>query len=826
MRRKLPSGTVTLLFTDVESSTKLLHELGANAYARALTAHRRILREAASGHGGLEVNTQGDSFLMAFARATDAVAAAAEAQEALAAGRIRVRMGLHTGTPLARDDDYVGIEVHRGARIAAAAHGGQVILSRETRKLLGERFPIRDLGEHRIKDFSEPVWIFQLGDQAFPPLKTISNTNLPRPASSFVGRSREVGEVIALLQGGARLVTLMGPGGIGKTRVAIEAASELVPQHRNGVFWVPLAPLRDPALVVETIGQTLGAKDSVASYIGDREMLLLLDNFEQVIEAAPDLPTLLESCPNLGVLVTSRERLRVRGEVEYGVLPLAEPEAIDLFCKRARVEPNASVAALCRVLDNLPLALELAAARAPVLSPRQILERVSQRLDLLKGGRDAEARQRTLRATIEWSHDLLSAQEQRLFAALSVFAGGCTIEAAEAVANADLDALQGLVDKSLVRRREERFWMLETIREFAGERLEQSGEADGVRRRHAHHFLGFAEEAQPHLRGSPKEWLNRLQSDHDNFRAALDWLEAKGESQLVLRLTGALFRFWVMRGYPAEGQRRLETALRADESPTAARANALDGAVVVALDLGGDLILARRRAEEALTLHQALGEAWGIAHSGFLLGIVANEADFAKARSTLEEAVRRFRDLGDQHYTSLATMHLAWSYEELGDLERGRALHEENLRISRDSGNKRTEAMSLEALSWHARKAGRMEESLSQLHQAFQIIRDLADRVWIANIVSRFAATLAVGHRPEAAAQLLAKSTALYEEIGSSPPPYVHRRNEQTLTQIHAGLDAEAFAEAWARGRALTLEAALDIAAWSESDHAGHEALD
>jgi predicted ATPase len=813
VQQKLPSGIVTLLFTDVEGSTRLLHELGTDAYARALEEHRRILRQATHRHGGIEVNTQGDSFLMVFTRATDAAAAAADAQEALAAGSILVRMGLHTGEAVVGDNDYVGLVVHRGARIAAAAHGGQVVLSRETGQLLGSSVPIRDLGEHRVKDFAEPVWIFQLGDQVFPPLKTISNTNLPSPASSFVGRQREVGEVVALLQGGARLLTVIGPGGIGKTRLAIEAASELVPEHRSGVFWVSLSALRDPALVAETIGHTLGAKAGVAAHIGDREILLLLDNFEQVVEAAPDLPALLEACPNLRLLVTSRERLRVRGEVDYAVLPLADPEAIDLFCRRARVEPDATVAALCRRLDNLPLALELAAARTQVLSPAQILERISQRLDLLKGGRDAEARQRTLRATIEWSHDLLSAEEQRLFAALSVFAGGGTVEAVEAVTNADLDTLQSIIDKSLVRRREDRLWMLEMIREFATERLEESGEAGEVRRHHAEHFLAFAEEAQPHLRGSPKEWLDRLQQDHDNFRAALDRLESEGESQLVLRLTGALWRFWVMRGNPAEGRRRLEAALGADERPTAARASALDGAAVMAMDLGGDPAASRHWAEEALGLHRVLGEPWGVAHAGFLLGGSANEeGDFTRALPFLEEAVRTFRDLGDEHYTALATMHLAWACEELGDLERGRALTEENLGRARNAGNKRMEAMSLEGLAFHARLEGRVEESLALLRESTQIVRDLSDPVWMSNALSRFAATLAAGGQAEAAAQLLSKSTGLYEEIGSAIPQYVRKRNEETLIRIHAGLDAGAFADAWARGRTLTLEEALNRA--------------
>ena len=343
--------------------------------------------------------------------APEALEAAGEGQEALSVGPIRVRMGVHTGRPHVGREGYVGEDVHLAARIAAAGHGGQVLVSQATRALVDGG--LADLGEHRVKDFSEPVWIFQLGEERFPPLKTISNTNLPRPASSFVGREREVSDVVELLQDGARLVTLSGPGGSGKTRLAIESAAELVPEFRNGVFWIGLAALRDPTLVAESVAQTLGAKDGLAEHIGERELLLLLDNFEQVVEAAPELPSLLESCPNLRLLVTSRELLRVRGEVEYPVAPLAESEALELFCARSRLEPSDDIAELCRRLDNLPLAVELAAARTSVLTPGQILERLAERLDLLKGGRDAEARQRTLRATIEWSHDLLSADEQR-----------------------------------------------------------------------------------------------------------------------------------------------------------------------------------------------------------------------------------------------------------------------------------------------------------------------------------------------------------------------------------------------------------------------------
>src|SRR5438093_3655917 len=677
--RDLPSGTVTFLFTDIEGSTKLLRELGER-YSATLAEHRRVLREACAHHGGVEVRTEGDAFFVVFRSPKKATAAAAEAQAALEAGPVRVRMGVHTGEPVISEGDYVGLDVHLAARVAACGHGGQVVLSADTRALLDDAAPLTDLGEHRLKDFDEPVPLFQLGEARFPPLKTISNTNLPRPASSFVGREREVAEVLSLIRDGARLLTLTGPGGSGKTRLAIEAAAELLPDFKAGVFWAGLAPLRDAALVTETIAQTLGARDDLTGHIAERELLLLLDNFEQVVDAAPELSSLLEACPNLKLLITSRELLRLQGEIEYAVPPLAEPEAVELFCTRSRLAGNETIAELCRRLDDLPLAVELAAARTSVLTLGQILKRLSKRLDLLKGGRDAEPRQATLRATIEWSYDLLSDDEKALFARLAVFAGGCTLEAAEEVAEADLDVLQSLVDKSLVRHTADRFRMLETIREFALERLEESGEAEGMHRRHAEHFLALAEEAEPSiLGGTPGEWLEKLEREHDNLRAALNRLEASGETERVLRLAGALKEFWGVKGHLTEGRRLLETALGADERPTAARAKALNGAADLATGRG-DPATARLRAEEALALHRTLGNTWGTAYSLLLIGIAAtNGGDLASAREALEESVRLFRELGDEHHTLAATRCVAWPHKELGDQPRARALLDNNV---------------------------------------------------------------------------------------------------------------------------------------------------
>jgi predicted ATPase/class 3 adenylate cyclase len=813
VRRDLPSGTVTFLFTDIEGSTKLLHELGPEAFAEALAEHRRLLRDAFARHGGVEVDTQGDAFFYAFSTGPGALEAAREGREALLSGPIRVRMGMHTGSPHVTEEGYVGPDVNKGARIAAAGHGGQVLLSKETRELIG--VDVTDLGEHRLKDFDEAVSIFQLGSERFPPLKTITNTNLPHPASSFVGREREVGEVVSLLRDGARLLTMTGPGGSGKTRLSIEAAAELVPEFKAGVFWVGLAALRDPTLVADTIAQTLGAKDGLSAYIGERELLLLLDNLEQVIDAAPVLSSLVESCPNLTLLVTSRELLRVQGEVEYPVPPLTDPEAVELFCTRARLEADETIGELCRRLDNLPLAVELAAARASVLSPEQILERLSQRLDLFKGRRGADPRQATLRATIEWSYDLLSKQERTLFARLAVFAGGCFLEAAEEVAKADLDLLQSLVEKSLVRHSEDRFWMLETIREYAAERLEKSGEAEELRRRHAEYFMTLAEEAEPHVEdealGSGGEWLDRLDREVDNLRAALDQLAASDETERALRLAGALSVLWVSRGHVSEGRRRLETALRADTGPSAARAKALNGAAELAA-VSGDTTTMGLRAKEALALHRRLGDPRGAAESLQQLGYATGErGDWARAQQLLEESVRLFRDLGDEQYALWTIRTLAWTYAESGDLDRARALYEDDLRRARALGSKSLEAALLGSLAWLAVGEGRVQDALPLLKQSLRIRRDLGDRNEIALSLCGIARAITALGRLGMAVRLISCFEALRESIGGGEA-WVARMNEETLATIRTQLEEAALAEAWEQGQALTIDEAVALA--------------
>jgi hypothetical protein len=408
MQPELPTGTVTFLFTDIEGSTRLLQELG-DGYAEVLAEHRRVLRDAWRPHDGVEVDTQGDSFFVAFARASDAVAAAVDAQGALAGGPVRVRMGLHTGEPLRVDEGYVGFDVHRAARIAAAGHGGQVLLSQATADIAGA--DARDLGLHRLKDLSAPERLFQLGTKDFPPLKTLHETNLPVPATPFLGREREIDEIAALLRRpDVRLVTLTGPGGSGKTRLSLQAAGAAADDYGHGVWWVPLASVADPALVETVAAQALGSNDTLSATVGDKRLLLVLDNFEQLLDAAAGIAETIGVCPRLTVLVTSREPLHVSGEWEVAVDPLREQEAAELFVQRATAvhadfAATGEVVEICRRLDCLPLAIELAAARAKVLSLPVLLERLEQRLPLLAGGsRSAPERQRTLRATIAWSH--------------------------------------------------------------------------------------------------------------------------------------------------------------------------------------------------------------------------------------------------------------------------------------------------------------------------------------------------------------------------------------------------------------------------------------
>jgi len=711
-------------------------------------------------------------------------------------------MGLHTGELQLTGEGYAGRELHRAARIAASGHGGQVVVSAATRAFVdGE---LIELGEHRLKDFDEPVALFQLGNERFAPLKTISNTNLPRPASSFVGRARERDELLALIRNGSRLVTLAGPGGSGKTRLALEVASELVAAFKAGVFWVGLAPLRDPALVRETIAQTLGAKDGLAEHVGERELLLLLDNFERVVEAAPELSQLLEACPHLSLLVTSRELLRITGEVEYPVSPLAEPEAVELFCERARLEPDETIAELCRRLDDMPLALELAAARTRVLTPAQILDRLAQRLDLLKGGRDADPRQQTLRATIEWSHDLLGADEKQLFARLAVFAGGCTLDAAEEVCDADVDVLQSLVDKSLLRHTGDRFWMLETIREFAVERLQDEIEAGRIFERHAQWYLGQARTGRGELSGAAtEEWLGRLDADLENLRSAISWARDHDE-HLEVELAGATWYFLSLRGFFGEALSYLRHALETAESASLDPDELLHGASKVANSLG-DLAAAERWCERRLELGRARDDDRVIARS--LIGLGNVQSDDERARMLYLDAADVARRCGDTESLAIVAHNLGLVFYEEDAQESARTHSQQALELYRELADAAGEASALSNLALVALAEGDIDEAAAFLVNSLRLAKRLGKKEQIHRCMVVAAEVAAQRGETARAARLLGASDALSEEMGLAVTYPEQKKQRARIASVLDGDDAAQAAQS--EGRALTLEEAV-----------------
>ena len=809
-----PSGEVTLVFSDIEGSTRLLETLGTEAYREALSEHRRIVREAYAKYSGYEVDYEGDAFFYTFSSVQDAVSAVSDAMAGLEPGPISIRVGIHTGAPELDPPKYVGMDVHTAARIMSCGHGGQVVVSPTSAALLDT--PLIELGEHRLKDIAEAVPLFQLGEGSFPPLKSISNTNLPRPASSFLGREAELEQVVSRIEQGARLLTLTGPGGTGKTRLALEAASSFVGENKAGVFWVGLATLRDPALVTETIAQTLGAKDDLAFHIAERELLLLLDNLEQVIEAAPELSALLSVCPNLTLLVTSRELLRVSGEVEYAVPPLAEPDAVSLFCERSQLAPSAEIAELCDRLDSLPLAVELAAARTKVLSPAQILERLAQRLDLLKGGRDADPRQQTLRGTIEWSYELLAPEERQLFARLSVFSGGCTLEAAEEVAEADLDTLQSLVEKSLLRftttEGGSRYWMLETIREYAAERLDNAGEILPIRQRHADRYLSLAERVErERSEAASTEPLQRLADEHDNVRLALSWFVEREESDCALRLVCALADYWVVRGGLAEARAHADDvlAMRAEQSPRL-RARALAIASDLARDQG-DLEGARRCCEESLALSRELGDLQGVGRALHELGEAAlAEEDFDRAVELFYEAVDAARAAGHNGAGSIGNI----GYVALlrRDYDQARQLSAEATQLFRERGHQSGIAVGLAIEADAAVFQGRSVEARLLVGECLVLGGELGFREVIASGLETSAALLADGDQAELAARLAGAANALREDIDLLQTPSersLHQRMHATLRET---LGASAVEDLYDEGRELDVEQSIALA--------------
>ncbi|MGO8947315.1 MAG: ATP-binding protein [Ktedonobacterales bacterium] len=881
---QLPTGTVTLLFTDIEGSTQLLHWLGP-AYAQALSLHQAVLRAAFAAYAGAEVDTQGDAFFVAFPSAPQAVASAAAATRVLAeqswpqGASLRVRMGLHTGSPQLVGDHYVGLDVHHAARIAAAGHGGQVLLSQTTRDLVTHALPsgvtVAELGLYRLKDLQQPERLYQLvlpGLLAdFPPLKTLdlSPHNLPVQPTPLLGREAELAAISALVrQDAMRLLTLTGPGGIGKTRLAIQVAAELVEAFDDGVWYVRLSRLVDPALVLPTIAQSLDLKeqasqpiaDTLRAHLAEKRLLLVLDNFEQVAAAAPEVAGLLEASPRLHVLVTSRVPLHLRGEQEFQVVPLALPdptqpptlEALSqaastaLFIAQAQaVTPRFSVTAanapaiagICVRLDGLPLTLELAASRVKVLPPEALLTRLERTLPLLTGGaRDLEERQQTMRATIAWSEDLLAPQEQVLFRRLAVFVGGCTLEAIEAVCTApegaaplELDVLNGLstlVDQSLAQPREEdgeaRFGMLQVIREYALERLEASGEAEVLHRAHAGYYLALVERAEPALRGPESgAWLLRLERELDNLRAALGWARVQGEAETGLRLAVALGGFWDARGHLREGQAWVEglLALGTDDASRAeqtvrgvsagVRARALSAAGRLALWQGDDA-LAARRLEAAATLGRETGDVRTVQIALNNLGIIAEQqGDLEQAEARYVESLALARGAGNQRGIAASLSNLGVLAVSRGDLERAEDYFQEALALHRQRGDPKGIALALLNLGGVAGQRGEVAQAETLGREGLALVRDVGDLRFCAGALDLLAGTAGMAGQGRRAARLLGAATALRETIGAPQPAREHDDTEQAVAPARAALGEEGWMAAYVAGHAVTPEQAI-----------------
>jgi predicted ATPase/class 3 adenylate cyclase len=863
----LPTGTVTFLFTDIEGSTRMLQELG-EGYRAVQDRHAELVREAIGAEGGHEVRTEGDSFLVTFRTPAGAVRAAVAAQRLLAVERwpheeqLRVRMGLHTGEGVAGGGDYLGIDVNRAARIAAAGHGGQILLSDATRGLVEHALPegvaLRDLGTHRLKDIDHPEHLHDLvidGLSAdFPPIRTLGAraTNLPAERTSFVGRDRDLTRIEELM-GSARLVTLTGPGGTGKTRLGLKIAADNLGRFRDGVFVVDLSAITDPALVPSAIAATLRLRedpgrdvvDSLTDHLRERHLLLVLDNVEQVVEAAPAVDRLLAAAPGLTVLATSRVPLHLAGEHEYHVspLPLPQPdqladvealgecESVILLVERAAAvrpgfrvteETAAVVADITARLDGLPLAIELAASRLKLLSPAELLERLGRRLPLLTGGaRNVPERQRTLRAAIEWSHDLLGPEERRLFARLSVFAGGWTLTAAEAVCGRGLDAdvldgLGELVDHNLVRRgrggsEETRLHMLQTIREFAGERLEESEEADAIRRRHAWHIVALAEAAKPELLKG-RATLEQLEEEHDNVRAALRWSIDRGEVEPGLRIAGALWRFWHVRGHLAEGRAWTEEllSLPASGARTAARAKAL-GAQGSLAYYGRDPDSVRGPYEESLAISRELGDREGEAEGAYNLAFAyLLSQDLAGAKDLLLQAGEIYRALDDPVGVAHVNTIVAQIRAEEGDFDRAEPLIEEARSTFVAAGDLWGIVLTSGELAALALQRGDLARARTATMQSLETSLAMGVRGWNAVALQGLAVIAIRQGNPELGVRLAGTADHLKELSGGEAPPSIVGLEDPL--EIVKGLPQHQIDALWDEGRAMSIEEAVEQA--------------
>ena len=908
-----PSGTVTFLFTDVEGSARLWDE-HPKAMRTALARHEGLLHEAISAHDGYVFKLMGDEFRVAFSRPTDALAAALDGQRALQAeawpvGPLRVRMALHSGEAEERGGDYFGPSLNRCARMLAAGHGGQVLLSHATAHLVREALPagaeLRPLGEHRLRDLTQPEDISQLvhPDLAadFLPLRSLAAFvhNLPLQLTSFVGREQELDEVKRLLAD-TRLLTLTGTGGAGKTRLALQVAADLLDECPNGVWLVELATLSDPSPVAQAVLSALGLReepqrapiDTLVDSLRPKRLLLILDNCEHLVGACAELAErLLRGGPGVRVLATSREVLRAAGEVVWRVPSLSVPprdaerptpveqvtqyEAVRLFIERAvAVDPgfrvtdaNApAVAETCWRLDGIPLAIELAAARLGAMSVAEIRARLSDRFALLTTGlRTVLPRQQTLRAAIDWSYELLSDPERVLLRRLSVFAGGWAIEAAERVATDPglaqplvLDLLTGLADKSLVvveqQERGVRYRLLETIREYGRDQLARAGEEPAVCGRHRSYFLGLAEQGAEVLRGPNQSvWLERLEVEHDNLRAALASCRGEaGQAETAVRLCAALWGFWYMHGHVTEGRAWLAEALARSPEPTTARARALAGGGSMAR-LQADYEQATALLTEALALSRQLGDSrLRAAALNNLASVVRDQGDYRRAGALFEESRDLLRTLGDEGRVALLTTNLGVIAHEQGDYARAAALYEEALTLSRALGDKHNVAMALnnlgnirlsqgDAVAAHAllqeslamrREAGLKEgvatclvnlgnvvvlqgdsdAARSYYRESLLLFRELGQRGAVPPVLAGLAQVARQEQDLARSARLLAASSAVREALRAPLPPNDRDAFDSQVEDIRVSLGDDAFAAAWADGCAMTLDQAVTYA--------------
>lgn len=836
----------------------MLQEVGRDAWVRALTEHRRLLRATYTAQGGVEVEMLGESSHFAFPSAQDAVAAAVAGQRALQehlweSQPIKVRVGVHTGEPTQAEGQYAGLDVHQAARVMGAGHGGQVLVSQRTAEIVGGELAgeieLVDLGEHRLKDLSAPQRLYQAVGAGlpatFPPLKTLHVSSLPVQASRLIGRQSELSEIQLLLgDQGTRLLTLIGPGGTGKTRLALQAAEDVIEQFEGGAHFVPLAALHDPALVLPTIATTLGVREQagrsftalLSEHLGPKRNLLVLDNFEQIIEAAPAIASLLDVAPTVSVLVTSREPLRIGGEHCFAVpglrLPrdspaddagaLLENDAVVLFAERARAagggfalgEDNAAaIATICTLLDGLPLAIELAAARVDVLSPQAMVERLDRSLDLLtKGRRDADERQQTLRSTIQWSYDLLTNAEQQAFARLSVFPSGFGLDAAESVCGAGLDELSALAEQSLLRRETAeddatRFRFLRVIREFALESLIESGSAAEVRRRHAAWCLDLGRRADVGYRGDDAAaWLARVEVLHDDFRAALSWAREIGDRVFLLDLADALSVFWQAHGHLTEASAWYDEVLADAETLSEEQLlQALQEASTIAYR-AGDYDRVGPLAERQLAVSRQVGNQRGVVFAlSKLASLAVEDGQLERGRSLHAEAVTTARDAGDERALMAALSNLGNLELLAGEHDRAARVFDEALELTRSSGRPDSIATALFNVGLANVLAGDTQQAAVPLQESLQLSQELGDREGVAYGVGLLAAVAAAEHRQRDAAVLLGAADALLEAAGASLESVERALHERTEASVRAALGEEADV-AWNEGRGMTAD--------------------